>query len=93
MADYRAMIRSAFEMGSAEDARSLFEVCVVNAFPTSSHRKLELIRFDTSESYMEGRSLNHVFEVRKTEYQNHPVWSVSPDKHAYLDYLTLDFLA
>ncbi len=102
MADYSAMIRGTFEMGSVQDARTLFEVCVLNAFPTSSYRKLELIRFLPKEEYMEGRSMNHVFEIRKATMKDHPVWEVSrhrvtmgktPDKTAYLDYLTLDFLA
>ena len=51
---------------------------------------------------MEGRSWNHVFEIRKGEYKGSPVWEVtshrvtmgkSPDKQVYLDYLTLGFVS
>mgnify|MGYP006955442993 CR=1 FL=1 len=34
MQDYRAMIRSTFELGSVRDAEVLFESCIKNAFPT-----------------------------------------------------------
>ena len=65
MQDYRAMIRSTFELGSVRDAEVLFETCIKNAFPTFNFRRLELIRFLREEQYMEGRSWNHVFEVKK----------------------------
>ena len=61
MEDYRAMIRSVFEMGSIQDAQTMFGLCVRNAFPTNDFRRLELIRFTKTDKYMEGRSLNHVF--------------------------------
>jgi len=101
MANYSAMIRSTFEMGSVRDAEHLFEACVRNAFPTNDFRRLELIRFLRDEPYMEGRSWNHVFEVKRCSLNNNPVWKVncrrvtsgqSPEKKAYLDYETLDFL-
>lgn len=101
MADYSAMIRRAFEMGSVQDAAALFETCVLNAYPSFHFRKLELIRFLGNGEYMEGRSMNHVFEVKKASIKEHAVWEVSchrvtmgrtPDKTAFLDYLTLDFL-
>ena len=43
MQDYRAMIRSTFELGSIRDAEVLFENCIKNAFPTFNFRRLELI--------------------------------------------------
>lgn len=101
MEDYGAMIRSAFEFGSVLDAETLFELILKNAFPTMSFRRLELIRFMRGEEYMEGRSWNHVFEIKQTTLENSPVWEVNchrvtmgrtPDKHVYLDYLTLGFL-
>ena len=101
MQDYRAMIRSTFELGSVRDAEVLFETCIKNAFPTFNFRRLELIRFLREEEYMEGRSWNHVFEIRKGEWKGAPVWAVecrrvtmgkAPNKNVYLDYLTLGFV-
>ena len=101
MQDYRAMIRSTFELGSVRDAEVLFETCIKNAFPTFNFRRLELIRFLREPQYMEGRSWNHVFEVKKDEWKGAPVWAVqcrrvtmgkAPDKNVYLDYLTLGFV-
>lgn len=101
MEDYSAMIRSAFERGSVLDAQTLFEAMVKNAFPTFHFRRLELISFKRGEEVMEGRSWNHVFYIVKTELEGTPVWEVqckrvtmgkSPDKHVYLDYLSLGFV-
>lgn len=101
MEDYGAMIRSTFEYGSVRDAETLFEAMLKNAFPTFHFRRTELIRFVRDEEYMEGRSWNHVFEIRRTTIENSPVWEVqcrrvtmgkSPDKHVYLDYLSLGFV-
>ena len=101
MANYSAMIRSVFEQGSVRDAEVLFETCIKNAFPTFNFRRLELIRFLKDEYYMEGRSWNHVFEINRAEWQGNPVWEIhcrrvtmgrTPDKHIYLDYLTLGFV-
>ena len=101
MEDYGAMIRNVFEMGSIRDAQVLFEACIRNAFPTFNFRGLELIRFLKEAQYMEGKSWNHVFEIRKTELAETPVWEVNcrrvtmgktPDKQVYLDYLTLGFV-
>ena len=101
MGNYSAMIRSTFEMGSIIDAQTLFTTCIKNAFTSNDFRRLELIRFLKEEQYLEGRSLNHVFEMRAAKYNGHPVWDVkcrrvtsgsAPEKHAYVDYLTLDFL-
>ncbi len=101
MENYSAMIRSAFEMGSIRDANVLFETCIRNAFPTFNFRGLELIRFLRQDQYMEGKSWNHVFEIRATTVENTQVWEVecrrvsmgkTPDKHIYLDYLTLGFV-
>lgn len=101
MQDYGAMIRSTFELGSVRDAELLFEACILSAFPTNHYRRLELIRFLREEQYMEGRSWNHVFEIRKAELRGSPVWEVhsrrvstgkTPDKHVYLDYMTLGFV-
>ena len=64
MENYSAMIRSTFEMGSVKDAELLFETCIKNAFPTNTFRRLELIRFTRDNQYMEGRSWNHVFEIK-----------------------------
>lgn len=102
MENYSAMIRSTFELGSIRDAEILFETCIRNAFPTFKFRRLELIRFLKSEQYMEGRSWNHVFEIQKTTLDHSAVWEVhchrvtmgkTPDKHVYLDYLTLGFVS
>ena len=101
MQDYGAMIRSTFELGSVRDAEALFEACIKNAFPTFNFRRLELIRFLREQQYMEGRSWNHVFEIKRTELEGSAVWEVqchrvtmgkTPDKHVYLDYMTLDFV-
>ena len=101
MANYSAMIRSVFEQGSVRDAEELFLTCIKNAFPTFNFRRLELIRFLRDDYYMEGRSWNHVFEINRAEWQGNPVWEVhcrrvtmgrTPDKHIYLDYLTLGFV-
>ena len=101
MATYSAMIRNVFELGSVRDAEVLFETCIKNAFPTFNFRRLELIRFLKDEYYMEGRSWNHVFEINRSELNGQPVWEVhcrrvtmgkTPDKHIYLDYITLDFV-
>lgn len=101
MANYTAMIRSTFEMGSVREGEVLFEIMVKSAFPTNAFRRLELIRFLREEQYMEGRSWNHVFEIRRSTLKDHPVWEVrcrrvtmgkSPDKNVYLDYETLGFV-
>ena len=101
MATYSAMIRNVFELGGVRDAEVLFETCIKNAFPTFNFRRLELIRFLKDEYYMEGRSWNHVFEIKRSELNGQPVWEVhcrrvtmgkTPDKHIYLDYNTLDFV-
>ena len=101
MVDYSAMIRSTFEKGSVLDAEKLFETMILNAFPTNTFRRLELIRFLREDEYLEGRSWNHVFEVKKGLWKGAPVWEVqcrratmgkAPDKNVYLDYLTLDFV-
>ena len=101
MEDYGAMIRSAFEMGSVRDADMLFEACIKNAFPTFNFRHLELISFIKDPPCMEGRSWNHVFEIRKVSLEGNPAWEVNckrvtmgktPDKQVYLDYMTLGFI-
>ena len=101
MANYSAMIRSVFEQGSVRDAEELFLTCIKNAFPTFNFRRLELIRFLKDEYYMEGRSWNHVFEINRAEWKGNPVWEVhcrrvtmghTPDKHIYLDFMTLGFV-
>ena len=101
MEDYGAMIRSTFELGSVRDGESLFENMIKNAFPTNTFRRLELIRFLRDEPYMEGRSWNHVFEIKKSRWKDQDVWEVrcrrvtmgkSPDKNVYLDYLSLGFV-
>ena len=101
MENYSAMIRSTFEMGSVKDAELLFETCIKNAFPTNTFRRLELIRFPRDNQYMEGRSWNHVFEIKAGDKDGNPVWEVtcrrvtsgkSPDKNVYLDYKSLGFV-
>lgn len=101
MEDYGAMIRSVFEMGSVRDGAVLFEAMIRNAFPTFHFRGLELVRFLREDPYIEGKSWNHVFEIRASELNGSPVWEVnchrvtmgkSPDKHVYLDYMTLGFV-
>lgn len=101
MEDYSAMIRNVFEMGSIRDAKILFETCIANAFPTFHFRGLELVRLMREDQYMEGRSWNHVFEIRATIIKDSPVWEVlcrrvtmgkTPNKHVYLDYKTLGFV-
>lgn len=101
MENYGAMIRSVFEMGSVRDANILFETFIENAWPTFHFRGLELVRFLRDDQYMEGKSWNHVFEIRATTLNNSPVWEVNcrrvtmgktPDKQVYLDYMTLGFV-
>lgn len=101
MEDYSAMIRSTFDYGSVRDAETLFETCIKNAFPTNNFRRLELIRFLKEDHYMEGRSWNHVFEIKRSTLNDNPVWEVhcrrvtmgkSPEKNVYLDYLSLGFV-
>lgn len=101
MNDYGAMIRSTFQLGSVRDAQTLFEAMIANAFPTFHFRRLELIRFLREEEYLEGRSWNHVFQIRKTQLDGQPLWEVqchrvtmgkTPDKQVYLDYMTLGFV-
>ena len=101
MENYGAMIRNTFEYGSVRDAEVLFETFVKNAFPTNTFRRLELIRFIKEEQYMEGRSWNHVFEIKKDQLQDNTVWAVqcrrvtmgkAPEKNVYLDYITLGFV-
>ena len=101
MENYRAMIGSTFEMGSVRDAETLFDLFIQNAFPTNTFRKLELIRFLRDEQYMEGRSWNHVFEIKAGKKNGSQVWEVtcrrvtsgrSPDKNVYLDYESLGFV-
>ena len=101
MEDYGAMIRSAFEMGSIRDAATLFELCIKNAFPTFNFRGLELIRFLKDDLYMEGKSWNHVFEIRKVTVSGSDLWEVNcrrvtmgktPDKLVHLDFMTLGFV-
>jgi len=101
MENYEAMIRSTFEHGSVREAELLFETAIKNAFPTNTFRRLELIRFIREEQYMEGRSWNHVFEIKKGRWKDQDVWEVrcrrvtmgkSPDKNVYLDYPSLGFV-
>ena len=103
MEDYGAMIRRTFQQGSVLDAESLFEAFLRNAFPTFHFRRTEVISFTRGEvESMEGRSWNHVFEIKKTTLEGNPVWEVecrrvtmgkTPDKRVYLDYLTLGFVS
>lgn len=101
MENYGAMIRNTFELCSIRDGQVFFETCIKNAFPTFNFRRLELIRIDRDSKYLEGRSWNHVFEIRKTELGGSPVWEINcrrvtmgrtPDKQVYLDYLSLGFV-
>lgn len=101
MEDYGAMIRSTFEMGSIRDANTLFELCVKNAFPTFHFRGLELVRFLRQDQYMEGKSWNHVFEIKLVNVDGSQLWEVNchrvtmgktPDKQVHLDYMTLGFV-
>lgn len=89
MQDYGAMIRSTFELGSVRDAGLLFEACIKNAFPTFNFRRLELIRFMREPQYMEGRSWNHVFEIKKSELLGQPVWEVHCHRVTRLRYRIL----
>ena len=101
MADYSAMIRSTFDLGSVRDAQILFETCIQHAFPTFNFRRLELISFRKDPKYMEGRSWNHVFQIHHANLNGTPVWEVhshrvtmgkTPDKHVYLDDPGLGFV-
>lgn len=100
MNNYDSMIRAAFEIGSIADAESLFSACVRSAFPTCDFRRLELLRFLQAEQYMEGRSLNHVFEMKASIYDGQKVWTVkcrrvssgeTPEKNVLVDYSSLAF--
>ena len=102
MEDYGAMIRNTFEMGSVLDATTLFDACIRNAFPTFHFRGLQLVRFLGNSQYMEGKSLNHVFEIQPVEVDGCKLWQVecrrvtmgkTPDKMVLLDYLTLGFVS
>ena len=102
MEDYGAMIRRTFYQGSVLDAETLFEAFLRNAFPTFHFRRTEVISFTRGEAEaMEGRSWNHVFEIKRSELAGQKVWEVhchrvtmgkTPDKHVILDYMTLDFV-
>ena len=101
MQNFEEVIRNTFEYNSVRDAELLFQTCIKSAFPTFNFRRLELIRFTRDVPYMEGRSWNHVFEIKKTELQGQSVWEVhcrrvtmgkTPDKHVILDYMTLGFV-
>ena len=76
MSNYSAMIRNTFELCSIRDGQVFFETCLKNAFPTFNFRRPELIRIDRDSYYLEGRSWNHVFEIRKTELDGEPVWAL-----------------
>ena len=103
MEDYSAMIRRTFQQGSVLDAEALFEAFLRNAFPTFHFRRTEVISFTRGEiEAMEGRSWNHVVEIKKTSLEGSPVWEVecrrvtmgkTPDKRVYLDYLSLGFVS
>ena len=103
MEDYSAMIRRTFQQGSVLDAEALFEAFLRNAFPTFHFRRTEVISVTRGETEaMEGRSWNHVFEIKKTSLEGSPVWEVecrrvtmgkTPDKRVYLDYLSLGFVS
>lgn len=99
--DYSTTIKNTFQLGSVRDAEVLFQAFIHNAFPTFNFRRLELIRFCHDEEYMEGRSWNHVFEIRRVGLEGNPVWEVlchrvtmgvTPDKNVYLDYTSLGFV-
>ena len=101
MDNYSAMIRSTFELCSVRDGQMFFEICIKNAFPTFNFRRLELIRIDRDQLYLEGRSWNHVFEIQKSQLEGEPVWEIhchrvtmgkTPDKRVFLDYLSLGFV-
>ena len=101
MENYSALIRSTFELCSVRDGQMFFEICIKNAFPTSNFRRLELIRIDRDQLYLEGRSWNHVFEIQKSQLEGEPVWEIhchrvtmgkTPDKRVFLDYLSLGFV-
>ena len=100
MEDYSALIRNTFEFGSVRDAEELFNLCIRNAFPANEFRRLELIRFVRDEKFLEGRSWNHVFQIRAVTHRGSQVWEVicrrvtmgkAPDKNVYLDYTSLGF--
>ena len=101
MEDYSALIRNTFDFGSVRDAEDLFSICIRNAFPSNEFRRLELIRFVREEKFLEGRSWNHVFQIKAGMYKGSKVWEVtchrvtmgkSPDKNVYLDYTSLGFV-
>ena len=101
MENYSALIRSTFELCSVRDGQMFFEICIKNAFPTFNFRRLELIRIDRDQLYLEGRSWNHVFEIQKSQLEGEPVWEIhchrvtmgkTPDKRVFLDYLSLGFV-
>ena len=101
MTDHSETIRNTFDFGSVRDAQILFEQTIRNAFPAYDFRRLELIRFVRDDKFMEGRSWNHVFQIRSTTYKEAQVWEVkcqrvtmgiSQDKTVYLDYQTLTYL-
>ena len=101
MEDYGGMIQRVFESSRNQEAETLFLAFIQNAFPTFHFRKLEMTDCSRQEYVIRGKSLNHVFEIRKTSLSGSPVWQVlcqrvnqgkTPDKHVYLDYKTLGFV-
>ena len=101
MEDYSALIRNTFDFGSVRDAEELFSICIRNAFPANEFRRLELIRFVREDKFLEGRSWNHVFQIKAGIHKGSAVWEVTcrrvtmgkaPDKNVYLDYTSLGFV-
>ena len=67
----------------------------------SKMEKDKVIRFVREEKFLEGRSWNHVFQIKAGIHKDSNVWEVtchlvtmgkSPDKNVYLDYTSLGFV-
>ena len=98
MAKTDKIIKNTFEGGSVCDAVILLSTCVHNAFPEFNFRGIEIVRLVTGKKIIEGKSWNHNFIIKMSEYEGEPAWEVSchrvshgesADKKAFLDANTL----
>lgn len=98
MSKTEKIIKNTFENGSVRDALIFLTTCVHNAYPDFNFRGIEVLRLVTGKKTIEGKSWNHDFIVRLSEYNGEPAWEVychrtshgeSADKKAFLDAATL----
>lgn len=101
MSKNEKIIKNTFENGSVRDALILLNTCVHNAFPEFNFRGIEVLRLVTGKKLIEGKSWNHDFILRLSEYEGAPAWEVfchrvshgeTADKIAFLDAVTLNLI-